>query len=83
MAIILRRPDVKHDNQVQAMSRFLSREVGDMGTLKGLDFEVVRVETLKLPSAQTERRLVCRYMESGDEFNIDSHQVQGLKVDWE
>lgn len=84
MAIITRRPDLKHDDQVRNMTRFMSREDGDTGTVGGREFEVIRVEGVRMPgSVSAVRRLVCSYADDGTEFHIDGHQLHILKPEWD
>lgn len=87
MAATLRRPDLKHDEQVRNLARFLTKESGDSGVLHtskdNVEFEVARRESIRMDGGQTGIRLVCTNMATDDEFNLDSNLLHTYKIDWD
>ena len=87
MAASSRRPDMRHEERLANLRRFMVREDGDTGTLHtdegDTQFEVVRRESVPMPGYQTMTRLVCKNVANDELFNLDSTKAHVLHVDWD
>ena len=87
MAVSSRRPDMQHEDRVQNLNQFLSREDGDTGTLHLPDgedvvFEVTKRETVAV-AGQSMIRLTVKDVDSDRTFLFDSTRLHAIKVDWD